>query len=798
MNLTLVGDYSAANFAKVSDGTGGTAVIVNREAPTVITGAIGAQRITATTSHVYEFRGATISSEDASGLCIDSSDNTSSDLTVAELDRASSITATDGADGIRFDSMAADIAIFNAAAIISADKVGILASGFGNVAVNDASNTTVSGDQVGIEAREANSSVANVDVDVGSGATIDSIFSYGILAINRGAGNISVRTSSGDHIHSGGAGIDAVNEATSAPAADHSAIVVNAFGAIHSGTEVTGTGKPPAGILAGYFGGGETDPTTHPITTLHGDVLVNSSADITAEAGDGIRAYNYGIGNVTVNDNAGTIIALGGESPTDGFGNGISANNSGPGNIEVFTAAGTVIDSGSSGIAANNHASASPSSSEVSVLAYGTITSGNIPSGDGNPAAGILAGYTSNNHAEDEVHGNVIIDDHASIAAATDGIRGYNYGTGTVTVIAEAGAVIIADRYGLAARGHGGGDVSVTNYASVTATTAIDANTTTGNIHIDNHGTITGDIVVGNPSPEDAPFTGHATVDNEAGAIWNLVGNSTFAGTTHLINDGTIDATGLSSITTTGVLNFSNAGTMNGSLSFMIGSGAQLEFGASGSAGDTITFLGSTGTLKIDNAASFHSTIARLGDDGTHSYAGADHIDLADVAFGSLTTPTFDAAHDVLTVSDGTHTAVLQLTGSYSFGNFHFQNDGNGGTMIWDPPVSGGSNANPGTAQGTANTIVASAPNATLTGDGGSDHFVFDFANVGQATVTNFHADTDMLQLKASTFATAQALLDATRDDEHGNAVIALDAHDSITLAGVAKAQLHQTDFHLV
>jgi Cadherin-like/Nidogen-like/FecR protein len=280
----------------------------------------------------------------------------------------------------------------------------------------------------------------------------------------------------------------------------------------------------------------------------------------------------------------------------------------------------------------------------------------------------------------------------------------------------------------------------------------------------------------------------------------------------HLINDagGIIDATGLltidtdHTITNNGLLEVATGGTLVvddavvGAGSEKIGAGGILEFGSSVASTQTVTFTGSTGTLKIDNAASFHSTIAGLGSDGTGLYAGADHIDLANVAFASLRTPTFDSAHDILTVSDGTHTASLQLTGSYSLGSFHFQSDGHGGTMIWDPPESGGPGANAATAQTTASTIAASGPNAVLTGNAGSDNFVFDFANVGQATVTNFHADTDLLQFKTSMFANAQAVLDATQDDVHGNAVIALDAHDSITLTGVTKAQLHQADFHLV
>jgi hypothetical protein len=41
-----------------------------------------------------------------------------------------------------------------------------------------------------------------------------------------------------------------------------------------------------------------------------------------------------------------------------------------------------------------------------------------------------------------------------------------------------------------------------------------------------------------------------------------------------------------------------------------------------------------------------------------------------------------------------------------------------------------------------------------------------------------------------------QTAVNATQDDGHGNTVITLDAHDTITLSGVVKAQLHASDFH--
>ncbi|MGH2192674.1 hypothetical protein, partial [Enterococcus faecalis] len=90
-------------------------------------------------------------------------------------------------------------------------------------------------------------------------------------------------------------------------AAAQSSVSVVARGTIHSGAISNGNGTTPAGILAGYFPGGIGSPNAG----VHGDVVVTNYADITADAGDGIRAYDYGDGNVTVNENAGTITALG-------------------------------------------------------------------------------------------------------------------------------------------------------------------------------------------------------------------------------------------------------------------------------------------------------------------------------------------------------------------------------------------------------------------------------------------------------------------------------------------------------
>jgi len=115
-------------------------------------------------------------------------------------------------------------------------------------------------------------------------------------------------------------------------------------------------------------------------------------------------------------------------------------------------------------------------------------------------------------------------------------------------------------------------------------------------------------------------------------------------------------------------------------------------------------------------------------------------------------------------------------------------------------PATADSTSNGTQAGATAQTASAAsaAPAAPApTGPTGSDTFVFA-ANFGHETITNFHPDTDVIEIDHTVFADFQALLAATHDDGHGNAVIAANPNDSIRVKNVTVAQLaqHQSDFH--
>jgi len=637
------------------------------------------------------------------------------------------------------------VIINNSANITAPADRGINAFNFGNgnVTVNDAAGTTVSGLLYGISASTQSGGTGDLAINVAAGATIKSASSYGINAFSTNTGSISVTTSPGDIItgdsgSTGSTGINAVNEATTIPASANSSIVVTAYGTINSGSAVTGTGRPPAGILAGYLGGAN-NPTNPPLTTLNGDVVVNSFANITAGAGDGIRAYNYGIGDVAVNA-AGTIVALGGVSPTNGYGVGIGAYNYGTGNISVSTAADLSIQSGSSGIFAINQALSTPSTSTVSVVAFGTITPGTIQTGGGNPAAGILAGYNFDLSPHSSIAGSVSIDDYGSIfaPASTDGIRGFNYGIGDIMINAELGATITGGRYGIAAVGWDGGDAHINNSATVSGPTAgiygqatgagtvtitnsstgiIQSSGTSSNAAISIVDDVLGGAAISNAGiikasagsaaalaisavggsvaiNNDAQIIGDVNVsnaifNNNAGADWEFAGTNTFASGVNFINNhGTINSQGsLGSIQiTAGSLDI--VGTINGAVNLIIGNGATLELNGPGSAGETVTFLGSQGTLKLDHSLTspFVGQISNL----TGTALAHDNIDLVDLAWSSAASAQYasaSATSGTLTVSDGNgHTEVFNLVNYSGAGIFFVQSDGQGGTLVFDPP----------------------------------------------------------------------------------------------------------------
>src|SRR6185312_5379396 len=104
--------------------------------------------------------------------------------------------------------------------------------------------------------------------------------------------------------------------------------------------------------------------------------------------------------------------------------------------------------------------------------------------------------------------------------------------------------------------------------------------------------------------------------------------------------------------------------------------------------GVTVTFDSGSGELILDHSAQFHGLIA-TSSQGT-PLTPNDLIDLRDLAFTSSMSASvnYDSTSNVSTVnfSNGSANAALLFSGNDQ--NWTFKSDGQGGTIVADPPVT--------------------------------------------------------------------------------------------------------------
>jgi hypothetical protein len=230
-------------------------------------------------------------------------------------------------------------------------------------------------------------------------------------------------------------------------------------------------------------------------------------------------------------------------------------------------------------------------------------------------------------------------------------------------------------------------------------------------------------------------------------------------------------------------------------------SGGTIEFDSAASV--AVTFdNGATGTnygvLVLADPSHFTGDIS--GFVGTApDLAHSDGIDVVGIDFNSAQfADSYDNSTGVLTLSDGTDTASLQFTGfKGDIQDFHFAEDANGtGTLITDPPgleKSASVSLVSTDATDGQQSISQAGQNASVAiGGPDGDHFVFA-PGIGAETVTNFNLQQDTIELDQFTNAqTVQELQSLITADVHGDAVINLGNHDSVTLPGVSADQLQQ------
>ena len=173
--------------------------------------------------------------------------------------------------------------------------------------------------------------------------------------------------------------------------------------------------------------------------------------------------------------------------------------------------------------------------------------------------------------------------------------------------------------------------------------------------------------------------------------------------------------------------------------------------------------------LKLDQPSTFTGEI--FGFTGNGQLSGSDQIDLKGINYNTVQD---SYASGVLTVADGTNTVRLSFSGSYSLGNFEFASDGDGGTIVYDPPVSNNS-----------------APiRNTVTTDHSTDVFLFG-PQLEQAVSTDHRYESEAVH-----FDHAQVAGGLVAPVHHApeTMIIADAAHDAITFRD-ALAQSHQAHF---
>ncbi|WP_456766427.1 VCBS domain-containing protein [Bradyrhizobium sp. USDA 3650] len=546
------------------------------------------------------------------------------------------------------------VTISNHANINAAAGYGIDAYNYGNgdVRVTSFAGTTisVSGTQsVGINASALSGGTGDVTVTLGANVTISGATSYGIRAYSIDAGDVSVTMANGDSITSGSTGIVAVNYATAIADGVGSTISVEAHGTIHSGSTSNNDGTTPGGIIAGYKPGGAGTFSN----AVKGDVTVTSDATIIADAGYGIEAFTWGVGNLTVTTGATSSITAAGTA--------IGAFDHGGGDVSVTNNGSAIGAVGVSAIANG--------SGDVTIVNHGGITSTSL--------AGISVtqnevGATGSTHITNtgsivapSAHAAIFIQENATGTAQID-----NSTTGTI------GPAVAST-------------VTAATYAIVE---------TGGAITINNAGHINGNISVAT-----------ATFNNELGGTWTVAGTGVFGNASSIVNHGdidlhgasisgtglsianyaTIDSWGTASITgtiaNTGSIEVHDGaltlfGTLSGTGSVTVDAGALLKLEGTVTATQTITLDGDGAHLQID-ASTFGGSIAAL--------SAHDTIDLSSIVYDDGTSATYNAATGELVVSDAhNHTITLKLAPGVDYSNYHFagSDDGHGGTLITISP----------------------------------------------------------------------------------------------------------------
>jgi VCBS repeat-containing protein len=201
----------------------------------------------------------------------------------------------------------------------------------------------------------------------------------------------------------------------------------------------------------------------------------------------------------------------------------------------------------------------------------------------------------------------------------------------------------------------------------------------------------------------------------------------------------------------------------------------------------TIEFIGSSGSTTLPNGAD----VAAL-------------VDANDITFDAVQT---NGGTQVLRWTYNPHDPDLDFLKSGDKLTIRFTaqvNDGHGDVGNQALTISiVGADASANTSgfrvvSGTAadETFHNVGNGVTIFGGGGHDNFVFN-AGFRAATIGDFNVANDTIEIDHNLFSSIAEILAAARDSGTDTIITAPTAHDTITLKGVAAANLQAFDFHL-
>ena len=139
------------------------------------------------------------------------------------------------------------------------------------------------------------------------------------------------------------------------------------------------------------------------------------------------------------------------------------------------------------------------------------------------------------------------------------------------------------------------------------------------------------------------------------------------------------------------------------------------------SSSENVAFLSkSTGQLVLNQATSYTGTISGFGT--------TQSIDLTDINFAAGVKISYASnsrrnTSGVLTITEGTQTVRLELSGTYTLANFKVASDGNGGTLLTDPTVISQAPGNASATIGNNTVLEVNTPdkgNVTFSGTTGT------------------------------------------------------------------------------